>query len=42
MKGGSALPFMLVLGLGTVLCALALAPLILNRPISIGSTPLAS
>jgi peptide/nickel transport system substrate-binding protein/oligopeptide transport system substrate-binding protein len=37
MKGGPAPPFMLVLGLGTVLCALALAPLILNRPISVGS-----
>ena len=37
MKGGPKPPFMLVLGLGTVLCALALAPLILSRPISVGS-----
>jgi oligopeptide transport system substrate-binding protein len=37
MKGGIAPPFVLILALGTFVCAIAVAPLVLNRPISIGS-----
>lgn len=36
-KGGIAPPFLLVLALGTSICAIALAPLVLKRPISLGS-----
>jgi oligopeptide transport system substrate-binding protein len=37
MKGGGAPPFVLVLTLGTFVCAIALAPLVFKRPISVGS-----
>src|SRR5206468_7737712 len=37
MKGGMAPPFVLILTLGTFVCAIALAPLVFKRPISVGS-----
>ena len=37
MRGGVAPPLVLVLTLGTFVCAIALAPLVFRRPISLGS-----
>jgi peptide/nickel transport system substrate-binding protein len=37
MKGGMAPPFVLIFTLGTFACAIALAPLVFKRPISLGS-----